>query len=61
MNRQVRTKLGADGSEIICQRQGLGRGFPQKNTTRGPVAVSCSHMVVLTIIMSLLGGGIVSK
>jgi E3 ubiquitin-protein ligase UBR1 len=45
MNRHMHRKLAADGSEILVERQGLGRGFPPEHVRKGPVAVGCSHLM----------------
>ncbi|KAI5818406.1 hypothetical protein BZA77DRAFT_306921 [Pyronema omphalodes] len=45
MNRKFQKKLVADGSEILVERQGLGRGFPADKVKRGPVVTGCSHLM----------------
>jgi len=45
MNRKVHTRLAKDGSEVLTERQGLGRGFPPDKATEGPIVTSCNHLM----------------
>ena len=45
MNRRIQKKLASDGSEVVVERQGLGRGFPAGKTKPGPVVTGCSHLM----------------
>ncbi|RFU31313.1 hypothetical protein B7463_g5037, partial [Scytalidium lignicola] len=44
-NREQVHKITASGSEIITERQYIGRGFPSHLTRRGPVSVGCGHIM----------------
>ena len=47
MNRDTLKKLAEDGTELLMKRQGLGKGYPQAAhlMRKGPVAVSCGHLM----------------
>lgn len=45
-NKRTVRKKGADGQDIITERQELSKGFPhQKEGIKGPVATSCGHIM----------------
>lgn len=44
-NRKQVSKLSSDGSELLTEHQGLGKGFPPSHVARGPVSVGCSHLM----------------
>ncbi|KAI9824858.1 MAG: hypothetical protein M1832_001463 [Thelocarpon impressellum] len=44
-NREILRKLTADGSEIVTERQRLGKGFPAGQVRRGPVTTGCGHIM----------------
>ena len=47
-NRVNVSKLAQDGSELIAEHQGLGKGFPPSHASRGPVSVGCGHIMHYT-------------
>lgn len=44
-NRQQIRKLASDGSEVISEKQGLGKGFPPAFCLQGPVSTGCGHIM----------------
>lgn len=44
-NREQIMKVTFDGSEIITERQVIGKGFPSKFSRPGPVSVGCGHIM----------------
>jgi len=41
-------RLTADGTEIVTDYQGLGKGWPRDYTMKGPVSTSCGHIMHFT-------------
>ena len=46
-NKHTVRKVGADGQEVVFERQGLSKGFPQRdwNCIKGAVATTCGHIM----------------
>ena len=44
-NRHLIKKITSEGTEIVCQRQTLGKGFNSKYCREGPVSVGCGHIM----------------
>ena len=44
-NREMFRKLTADGTELVTERQILGKGFPASQVRRGPVTTGCGHIM----------------
>ncbi|KAI9835293.1 MAG: hypothetical protein M1819_002437 [Sarea resinae] len=44
-NRETVRKLTSNGTEIVVERQGLGKGFPSSQVRRGPVTTGCGHIM----------------
>ncbi|KAI4101198.1 MAG: hypothetical protein L6R37_005048 [Teloschistes peruensis] len=44
-NRERVRKLTSNGAEVIAEHQGLGKGFPARQTMRGPVSTGCGHVM----------------
>ena len=44
-NRKTVRKLASDGTEVVSEHQGLGKGFPPSHSSRGPVSSGCGHIM----------------
>ncbi|KAI9658301.1 MAG: hypothetical protein M1821_002434 [Bathelium mastoideum] len=44
-NRKMMEKVKSDGTIYMTERQGLGKGFPPSQQMKGPVTVSCGHIM----------------
>ncbi|KAI9720637.1 MAG: hypothetical protein M1812_002817 [Candelaria pacifica] len=44
-NRSMVRRLTSNGSELVAERQGLGKGFPPSSVKRGPVTIGCGHIM----------------
>lgn len=38
-------KVNADGSKVVQERRGVGKGFPHNSAFQGPVLTSCGHIM----------------
>ncbi|OAG38181.1 hypothetical protein AYO21_07641 [Fonsecaea monophora] len=47
-NHEQVKRLTADGQEVTVDFQGLGKGWPQGYTMKGPVSTSCGHIMHFT-------------
>ena len=53
-NLQAVRRLTSEGTEIVTERQVLGRGFPSSQTRRGPVTTGCGTHHALCLFRSVL-------
>ncbi len=44
-NKSMVRRLASNGSELVAERQGLGKGFPPSSVKRGPVTIGCGHIM----------------
>ena len=44
-NKKTIQKGASDGRQIITEHQGLGKGFPPKLISRGPLSTGCGHVM----------------
>ena len=44
-NRKMVKKVKSDGSVVMTERQGLGKGFPPTQHEQGPITVGCGHIM----------------
>lgn len=47
-NHEELKRLTAEGQEVTIDHQGLGKGWPNASTMKGPVSTSCGHIMHFT-------------